>query len=288
MQPTLSNKTPKGEHEEDARPARAVEHHCIRRIFHGGKRLIDHQPGDGARRVMDARLACGARVGAMAEALVHLAQHAHRNVREVEVAPIDLGLCGRLPRRPAPENRVEVGEYLLADEMLGTMVKAEVCCLAVSAVVMRDRFIDQRKEVAVEGRIKPRRGLRGLLGRGKTVLESGRCAGKCRPGRTTRFRRTMSRSIKKRKKSARPAIERTSIASSRPFPVQRHEFIRRLREQVEDLLINVVRAVQLAVLLKRAMHETLKEEGAVVAAFFDNLYRLRIGRLVKSDRENLQ
>ena len=71
----------------------------------------------------------------------------------------------------------------------------------------------------------------------------------------------MRRSIKKRKKSARPAIDRTSRASTRPFPVLRHEFIRCLRKQFKDLLINVIRAVQLAVLLKGAMHEALEEEG---------------------------
>ena len=111
---------------------------------------------------MNARVARSARVGAMAEALVHLTQHTHRNVGEVEIAPIDLGLNSVAHGTPAVENRMEVGKYLLADKMLGTIVELEVGGLAGSPVLVGDRFIDQRKEVAVESRIQPRGSLRRL------------------------------------------------------------------------------------------------------------------------------
>ena len=268
--PTLSNETAKGEHEEDARSARAVEHLRIGRIFHGGERLIDHQPRDGARRVMDAGVACRARVGTMAEALVHLAQHTHRNVGKVEVTPIDLGLNGISHGTPALENRVEVGEYPLADQLLGSIVEAEY---AASRAARSSSGIDS----SISGRKSPLKVASShadVCAAFSAVEKASLSSGRCRTDAVRAGQLVFQYDVtvdQEAKEQARPAIESTSIASIRPFPSGGTNSFVVCVSKSKIFLINVVRPVQFAVLLKGAMHEALKEEGRGLASFFDDL-----------------
>jgi len=103
------------------------------------------------------------RVGTITEALIHLTKHANWDVREIEVAPIKFGLDSISNGTPAMENRMEMSEDSLSHQMLGTLEETKICRLTRIAAIGRNGFVDEREEVTIEGRVKPRRGLRGFL-----------------------------------------------------------------------------------------------------------------------------
>ena len=109
----------------------------------------------------------------MAEALIHLTQHADRNVREVELVPVQLQIWLEVTAHsfPTSQDGLQMLKDFPSDQMLGALEEAQVCFLARPAVGHRDALVDEREEVAVERLVEPCRCLRGLFRSRERVLE---------------------------------------------------------------------------------------------------------------------
>src|SRR6266404_6698566 len=90
MLPPLADEAPEGEDEENPCATGRIEHLGSRFVLHGSEGLLYHQPGDRARRVMNASIVRSTWISAMAETLIDLTEHADRNMGEVELVPIQL------------------------------------------------------------------------------------------------------------------------------------------------------------------------------------------------------
>src|ERR1017187_2393559 len=95
------------------------------------------------------------RVRSVAEALVHLTEHTHRDMGEIEVAPIEFELEAAANGVPAAQDGFEVRENIAAGPPVRILEKSEVGFFTSGAIIGRDSFVNQLHEIAIECLVEP-------------------------------------------------------------------------------------------------------------------------------------
>ncbi len=129
-QPAFAHQAAVGDDQKNPGPAGGVEHLGLGAAFGGqrGEGLRGHEFGDEARRVVNAFGAGLLGLHEVAEMLVNLAEHADRNVREIEPAPavVELRLETDIDLFPALQNGGQMLENLVVRVGSGFSVEPAV------------------------------------------------------------------------------------------------------------------------------------------------------------------